>query len=90
MPESGDVAPSIAARRLGLSLEEFGRLRLDLEARGFPQADPTTGRYCIEALDRWRKLRTPKLFPELTFAPSAVHADAVFEDRLRRMGGDDG
>jgi hypothetical protein len=87
IPDRGDVAPSVVARRLGLSLEEFERVRPHLERRKFPRADPTTGRYCMEAVDRWRLSRYPELFPELTAAPAARRADAVFDDRLARING---
>jgi hypothetical protein len=87
IPDRGDVLPSAVAQRLGLPLGEFERLRSELELRGFPQPDPTTGRYCIEAVDRWRLRRHLKLFPELTVAPGAVHASVVVDDRLRAMEG---
>jgi hypothetical protein len=86
IPDRGDVAPSIVAARLGLSLPEFEAQRHDLKRRGFPEPDETTGRYCIEAVDRWRLRRHASLFPELTWAPAALHARSVFDDRLRRMG----
>jgi hypothetical protein len=86
IPDRGDVPPTTAAQRLGMSLADFEMRRAELERRGFPEADPTTGRYCIEAVDRWRLRRFPRLFPELTAASAAVHAGAVFEDRLRRLG----
>jgi hypothetical protein len=85
-PDRGDVAPSVIAARLGLSLSEFEARRLELVRRGFPEPDETTGRYCIEAVDRWRLRRHACLFPELTYAPAALHAGSVFDDRLRRMG----
>jgi hypothetical protein len=85
IPDRGDVLPSAIAQRLGMSLADFEACRVELERRGFPERDPTTGRYCIEAVDRWRLRRFPRLFPELTASPVAVHADTVFEDRLRRL-----
>lgn len=85
IPERGDVAPNVVAQRLGMSLPDFEACRPELEKRGFPERDPTTGRYCIEAVDRWRLRRFPRLFPELTVSPAAVRADAVFEHRLRRL-----
>jgi hypothetical protein len=57
----------------------------ELNRRGFPSPDPTTGRYCVEAVDRWRRRRHPQLFPELTVAVGAVDARAVVEDRLATM-----
>jgi hypothetical protein len=87
IPDRGDVAPSVVAERLGLSLKDFDRLRPELEARGFPERDPTTGMYCIEAVDRWRLRRFPRLFPELTSSPQAMDANAVFEQRMRQIDG---
>jgi hypothetical protein len=87
IPYRGDVEPALVAELLGLSLTEFkARLKV-LGARKFPDPDPTTGLYCIEAVDRWRLRRHPNLFPELTSAPNAAHADAVFAERLRRFDG---
>jgi hypothetical protein len=85
IPDRGDVAPSIVAARLGLSQSEFDVQRRELEQRGFPAPDETTGRYCIEAVDRWRLRRHARLFPELTEATGAVDARAVVEDRLAAM-----
>jgi hypothetical protein len=75
------------AQRLGLPLADFERVRPDLERRGFPGPDPSTGQYCIEAVDRWRLRRFPRLFPELTVSSGAVDADAVFEERMRQFHG---
>jgi hypothetical protein len=87
IPERGDVAASLVAELLGLSLTDFEARQSALRERGFPEPDPTTGLYCIEAVDRWRLRRHPQLFPELTAAAAAAHAGAVFEDRLRRFHG---
>ena len=86
IPDRGDVAPSVVAQRLGLALQDLDRLRPELEARNFPKPDLTTGRYCIEAVDRWRLRRYPGLFPELTVSPLAVDAGAVAKDRIARLG----
>jgi hypothetical protein len=85
IPDRGDVAPSIIAARLGLSVSEFEARRHDLLRRGFPEPDETTGRYCIEAVDVWRLRRHPRLFPELTAVSGAADARAVVEDRLAAM-----
>jgi hypothetical protein len=53
-----------AARRLGLTLEQFQEALPDLLRRGFPPADQTTGHFCLEAIDRWRFRRFPQLFPQ--------------------------
>ncbi|MFZ2144395.1 MAG: hypothetical protein WAV78_47005, partial [Xanthobacteraceae bacterium] len=86
IPDRGDVAPYVVASRLGLTLPEFQARRSELERRGFPEPDETTGRYCIEAVDRWRLQRHPRLFPELTTVAGAVDAGAVFEQRMARFG----
>jgi hypothetical protein len=88
IPDRGDVPPSAAAQRLGMSLADFEVRRAELEKRGFPEVDPTTGRYCIEAVDRWRLRRFPRLFPELTAYPASVDARTVIDDRLRAMEGE--
>jgi hypothetical protein len=85
IPDRGDVAPSIIAARLGLTLSEFETQRPELERRDFPEPDETTGRYCIEAVDIWRLRRHPRLFPELTTVSGAVDARAVVEGRLAAM-----
>jgi hypothetical protein len=87
IPDRGDVPPAVAAQRLGMSLADFEVNRAELERRGFPSPDPTTGRYCIEAVDRWRLRRFPRLFPELTGSHGAIDADTVFEDRMRKFHG---
>lgn len=87
IPQRGDVSAGVVAELLGLSLQDFEGRRTQLHDRGFPSPDPTTGRYCVEAVDRWRLRRHPQLFPELTAVPAAAHAAAVFDDRLRRLNG---
>jgi len=87
IPLRGDVNVSIVAELLGLSLPEFEARRPELRERDFPDPDPTTGLYCIEAVDRWRLRRHACLFPELTTAPTAAHAGAVFDARIRRLDG---
>jgi hypothetical protein len=65
LPIQGDVEAAAIARLLGLDLETFAGLRPELEFRGFPLPDPTTARYCLEAVQRWRLLRHAALFPEI-------------------------
>jgi hypothetical protein len=87
IPYRGDVPLALVAELLGLSVADF-KARLDsLRARKFPDPDPTTGLYCIEAVDRWRLRRHPHLFPELTSAPTAAHAGTVFDERMRALDG---
>jgi hypothetical protein len=87
IPDRGDVQPALVAARLGLSLQEFDVRLAALFERGFPEPDPTTRLFCIEAVDRWRLRRHSQLFPELTAAPVAAHAEAVFTARMRRFDG---
>jgi hypothetical protein len=51
---------------LGLPPADFEAWRPELERRGFPIPESTTGRYCAEAAEGWRLRRHRKLFPELT------------------------
>ena len=88
IPDTGDVSVTLIAYRMGLSTEEFEHLRPQLELRGFPLPDETTGRYCIEAVDRWRRRRFPKLFPELTATPLAVDAAVVGQARIAALRGE--
>ena len=87
IPARGDVIAAVVAELIGLSLTDFEARRPVLHERKFPQPDPTTGLYCIEAVERWRLLRHPQLFPELTAAPTAAHAGAIFDERVRRLNG---
>jgi hypothetical protein len=87
IPARGDVPEGTVAQLLGVSPADFKARRVELRARGFPEPDPTTGLYCVEAVDRWRFRRHPQLFPELTTSPAAAHAGAVFDERLRRLDG---
>lgn len=84
--DPADVPAEKAARRMGLSLEQFEARKLELLDRGFPPPDPTTGMYDLEAIDRWRHLRHARLFPELTAAPRARDAGTVLRDRLESIG----
>lgn len=60
--EPRDIPAAIAARRLGLSIEEFQDKLPELLRRGFPAPDETTGNFCLEAIDQWRLRRFPQLF----------------------------
>jgi hypothetical protein len=61
--EPRDIPAVIAARRLGLSVEQFQEQLPALLQRGFPAPDETTGNFCLEAIDQWRIRRFPQLFP---------------------------
>jgi len=62
LPPGGDVPPTTAARRMGLSLDAFRDALPELVARGFPRADETTGNFDLDAIDAWRRNRNPHLF----------------------------
>ncbi len=55
--EPRDVPPDKAARRLGLTLEQFNDVLPQLLRRGFPPSDPDTGNYDLDAIDQWRAAR---------------------------------
>lgn len=78
--DPGDVPPAKAARRLHLSLAAFEACKVRLFLRGFPRPDPDTGMYDLDAIDRWRHLRHPALFPELAaIAPAHPAAPTMGE-----------
>jgi hypothetical protein len=52
IPARGDVTAAIVAELLGLSLSDFETWRPILHERKFPQPDPATGLYCIEAVQK--------------------------------------
>ena len=89
LPPGGDVPPDVAARRLGLTLAAFTEALPVLVGRGFPAADPTTGNFDLDAIDRWRRARHPQLFPsdKLILAPAARDASDVVQQRLARLSG---
>ena len=59
--DPGDVPSAKIARRLHLSEAEFQAKLPDLIKRGFPEPDPTTGMYDLDAVDAWRRARYPRL-----------------------------
>jgi len=81
--EPRDVPAPQAARRLGKSMEEFEAVLPNLTARGFPEPDPDTGNFDLDAIDAWRRGRHPHLF--LTEVPRARDARAVVSARLGEM-----
>jgi hypothetical protein len=81
--EPRDVPAGQAARRLGTSTTEFEAVLPKLIARGFPEPDPDTGNFDLDAIDAWRRARHPHLF--LTDTPRARDARAVVAARLGEM-----
>jgi len=57
-----DVPAEQAARRLGKTLADFTAALPNLIARGFPAADPDTGNYDLQAIDKWCDARNVHLF----------------------------
>src|SRR5215831_11497577 len=55
--DPGDVPPEKAARRLHLTLARFNELLPNLVKRGFPEPDPDTGMFDLDAIDLWRRSR---------------------------------
>ena len=82
--EPRDVPPEIAAKRLGKTLADFNSALPNLVARGFPAADPDTGNYDLNAIDRWCDARHSHLFPGGA-AMQARDAGTVAQDRIARM-----
>lgn len=77
-----DLTLATVARLLGFeSAREFSPRLPEYQARGFPAPDPITGRVDPEAFERWRRLRSPHLFPELTAPPSARDPRQVWAER---------
>ncbi|MBY0259559.1 hypothetical protein [Methylobacterium sp.] len=82
--EPRDVPAHAAARRLGLTAEEFDQVADRLYRRGFPRPDPDTNRFDLDAIDQWRRLRNGPLFG-LAPAAAAKNASDVVGDRVRTM-----
>jgi hypothetical protein len=82
--EPRDVPLEVAARRLGKTRAELEAVLPDLLARGFPQADPTTGNFDLAAIDRWCDGRYPHLFGRGA-AMQAHDARDVVQDRLAKL-----
>jgi len=80
----GDVSLRIMVRVLAISVDDFERMRPELEARGFPKPDSTTGNYDLDAVHAWRKFRNPHLFG-LTAVPAARDSSIDFDNRLEGL-----
>jgi hypothetical protein len=73
-----------AARRLGLELTDFNRLKDDLFARGFPRLDPTTGNYDLKAIDAWQDARSG-LAAGLTATDVPRNSAHSYKERVARL-----
>lgn len=86
MPRADALLPDLklttVARLLGYASERDLSQRLDdYLARGMPAPDPLTGRIDPIAFERWRRLRAPHLFPELSQASSALDPRRLWAER---------
>lgn len=81
----GDVPGHSAARRLGLTEEEFQVQLPQLVARGFPAADPDTGLFDLDAIDAWRRARYPHLFGATMPTSAADARTGVVRGRIRSL-----
>lgn len=80
---AAEVAAALGWESARSFLEHLG----DYMKRGFPAPDPMTGRFDPEAVERWRRSRSPHLFPDLTTAPTARNAQALAAERRQRKWG---
>jgi hypothetical protein len=83
--EPRDVPREAAARRIGLTLAQFGIQYPNLIARGFPAFDPDTGNFDLHAIARWCDARHPHLFGGSAVL-RARDANTVVRDRIGREG----
>jgi hypothetical protein len=79
--DPADVPPEKAARRLHISLDRFNDLLPKLIGRGFPAADPDTGMYDLDAIDRWRAAR------HVPDTVSLTHGDGNLQAPTAPVGG---
>lgn len=86
MPRAEALMPDLklttVARLLGYASERDLTSRLqDYIERGMPAPDPHTRRVDPVAFERWRRLRAPHLFPELSQASSAMDPRRLWAER---------
>lgn len=67
-----------------MTLAKFNEAYPNLEARGFPKADPDTGNFDLAAMDRWCDTRNPHLFTTGATL-GARDAGDVCSDRIAAM-----
>ena len=77
-----DVMAAKAARRLGLTEQEFDSIKERLFARGFPRPDPDTGLYDLKAIEEWMDRRS-----NLTSPRQPRDAASGFASRLEGIRG---
>jgi hypothetical protein len=86
----GDGSARDAARMMGISPSDFLASLPQLERRGFPLPDPTTGQFDLDAVAAWRRRRHPHLFTTdneggLTSPRAARGALDVVKGRLEAL-----
>jgi hypothetical protein len=72
IPVRGDIPAAAIAELLGLSVSDFHAELNQLHERGAGDDRLRDADRQADAVDRWRLLRHPHLFPELTTAPTAA------------------
>jgi hypothetical protein len=77
------VPPAIAARRLGLTPKAFNDKLPALRAAGFPNPEPVTGNYDLEAIDRYLERGNAELFASDDLS-EAITSEAVILERFRK------
>lgn len=82
--EARDVPSREAAKRLGMSLEDFNSTLPSLISRGFPKPDPDTANFDLLAIDRWCDARNSHLFGN-NDGMGARDAGIVVQDRIAAM-----
>jgi hypothetical protein len=83
--EPRDVPIVHAARRLGISEDDFRAQLSNLLARGFPAPDPTTGNFDLKAIEGWMDRRSG-LGAVSVSVPTAKDASTVIMDRIAGIG----
>jgi hypothetical protein len=78
----GDGSEIVAAKMLDLPVDEFRKALPRLLSRGFPAADPTTGKYDLDAVNEWRKIRHPRLFDPVQSTGSRYDANEIAKARI--------
>jgi hypothetical protein len=84
LPPGGDIRPSIAAKRMGLTVGELEEALSRLIALGFPAPDPVTGNFPLEKIEAYREAR----YPQSTDRPVArgeSNVKTLIAERVARL-----
>lgn len=83
----GDVPASMAAKRMGLTVDAFTAALPNLIERGFPRPDPDTANFDLDAIDQWRRLRHVHLYGGAGNEFGARDASTVAQERIAALRG---